>query len=52
MFVIAGIIEGFITPAAISLEMKYAVALLTLFGLILYVGIGKMVWSKTDTIHL
>ncbi|MFC0300007.1 stage II sporulation protein M [Virgibacillus soli] len=52
LFVIAGIIEGFITPAAISLEMKYAVALLTLFGLILYVGIGKMVWSKTDTIHL
>jgi uncharacterized membrane protein SpoIIM required for sporulation len=42
LFIIAGIIEGFITPASISLEAKYAVALVTLMGLILYVWVGKM----------
>ncbi|MEH7307055.1 stage II sporulation protein M [Neobacillus drentensis] len=42
LFVIAGIIEGFITPAAISLEAKYIVAFLTVIGLILYVVIGKL----------
>ncbi|MFP5111965.1 stage II sporulation protein M [Bacillaceae bacterium C204] len=42
LFVIAGIIEGFITPAAISLEAKYIVAILTVIGLILYVVIGKL----------
>jgi uncharacterized membrane protein SpoIIM required for sporulation len=42
LFVIAGLIEGFITPAAISLEVKYIVAFLTVIGLILYVVIGKL----------
>ncbi|MEI2665292.1 stage II sporulation protein M [Rossellomorea sp. LJF3] len=42
LFVIAGIIEGFITPAAISLPAKYMVALLTVAGLILYVAIGRL----------
>ncbi|MDR7236748.1 stage II sporulation protein M [Neobacillus drentensis] len=42
LFVIAGIIEGFITPAAISLEAKYIVAFLTVVGLILYMVIGKL----------
>ena len=42
LFVIAGIIEGFITPAAISLEAKYIVAFLTVIGLILYIVIGKL----------
>ncbi|WP_078380492.1 stage II sporulation protein M [Sutcliffiella halmapala] len=41
LFIIAGVIEGFITPAAISLETKYFVAILTVLGLILYIGIGK-----------
>ena len=50
LFVIAGIIEGFITPASISLEAKYAVAGLTVLGLILYVVIGKLKLVKTDTI--
>lgn len=40
LFIIAGIIEGFITPADISLEAKYITALLTLFGLIGYVSVG------------
>lgn len=31
LFVVAGLIEGYITPSALSLEAKYAVALLTLF---------------------
>ena len=34
LFVIAGIIEGYITPSSLSLEVKYAVALLTLLILI------------------
>ncbi|MCA0971299.1 stage II sporulation protein M [Halobacillus litoralis] len=41
MFIIAGLIEGFITPAAISLEAKYAVAFVTLIGLALYIGFGQ-----------
>ncbi|MHA7136379.1 stage II sporulation protein M [Rossellomorea arthrocnemi] len=42
LFVIAGIIEGFITPAAIPLLAKYMVAFLTVIGLILYMTIGKL----------
>ena len=41
LFVIAGIIEGFITPAALSLEVKYGVAFVTVIGLILYVMLGS-----------
>lgn len=51
LFVIAGIIEGFITPAAISLEWKYAVAILTLIGLVLYVFIGKHLLEKKQVIE-
>jgi uncharacterized membrane protein SpoIIM required for sporulation len=47
LFVIAGVIEGFITPAAISLELKYIVAILTVIGLILYVVIGRLRLLKT-----
>jgi uncharacterized membrane protein SpoIIM required for sporulation len=46
LFIIAGIIEGFITPAAISLEAKYIVAFLTVVGLILYMVIGKLKLTK------
>ncbi|WP_243291781.1 stage II sporulation protein M [Bacillus sp. FJAT-47783] len=42
LFVIAGVIEGYITPAAISLEAKYMVAFLTVIGLIVYMVIGKL----------
>lgn len=42
LFVIAGIIEGFITPAAIPLLAKYMVAFITVIGLILYMTIGKL----------
>ncbi|MFC4322203.1 stage II sporulation protein M [Litchfieldia salsa] len=48
LFVIAGVIEGFITPAAISLEAKYIVAMLTVVGLILYVLIGKLIFIKDN----
>lgn len=41
MFVIAGIIEGYITPAAISLEAKYGVAIITVFALFLYIFMGN-----------
>lgn len=40
LFIVAGIIEGYITPAHISLEAKYAFSLLTVIALILYVWIG------------
>ena len=50
LFVIAGIIEGFITPAKISLEAKYIVAVLTVAGLILYVLIGKLKLAKNQSI--
>ncbi|MCM3567692.1 stage II sporulation protein M [Neobacillus mesonae] len=49
LFVIAGMIEGFITPAAISLEAKYIVAFFTVIGLILYIVIGKLKLDKTTT---
>lgn len=42
LFVIAGVIEGFITPAKISLEAKYIVAFLTVIGFSLYIIIGKL----------
>ncbi|MCP3740075.1 stage II sporulation protein M [Rossellomorea sp. BNER] len=48
LFVIAGVIEGFITPAAISLEAKYIVAFLTVVGLILYIVIGKLLLAKKN----
>ncbi len=41
MFVIAGLIEGFITPSTLSLEAKYAVAFLTLIGLAVYIAYGQ-----------
>ncbi|MFE8694869.1 stage II sporulation protein M [Cytobacillus sp. FJAT-53684] len=50
LFVIAGIIEGFITPAAISLEAKYIVAFITVIGLVLYVMIGKLLLLKKHPI--
>lgn len=46
LFVIAGIIEGFITPASISLEAKYAVAFITVIGLVVYVLMGKLLLVK------
>ena len=46
LFVIAGLIEGFITPAAIPLSVKYGVALVTVLGLILYVAIGKLLLGR------
>ncbi|MEH7355367.1 stage II sporulation protein M [Neobacillus drentensis] len=51
LFVIAGVVEGFITPAAISLEAKYFVAFLTVIGLILYVVIGKLNLRKSNAIE-
>lgn len=46
LFVIAGVIEGFITPASFSLETKYIVAFLTIIALILYIAIGKFLLLK------
>ncbi|WP_370295632.1 stage II sporulation protein M [Rossellomorea marisflavi] len=47
LFVIAGLIEGFITPSAIPLSLKYGVAIVTVLGLILYVVIGKLLLERS-----
>lgn len=49
LFIIAGIIEGFITPARISLEAKYAVAIITVIGLVLYVVVGKLLMERRNS---
>lgn len=49
LFVIAGLIEGFITPAALSLEMKYLAAFLTVIGLIIYIVNGKIRLDRQET---
>lgn len=50
IFILAGIIEGFITPANLSLELKYVVALLTLIGFISYMLIGHFFLQKRQTL--
>lgn len=49
LFVIAGTIEGFITPADMPLYVKYIVALLTVLGLISYVIIGRARINQSRT---
>lgn len=46
LFIIAGIIEGYITPAKISLELKYIVAFVTVIGLVLYIAIGHALLKR------
>ncbi len=46
LFVIAAIIEGFITPANIPLEAKYFVAFVTIIALIVYLFIGNQLLQK------
>lgn len=41
LFIVAGIIEGYVTPAPIPLAAKYGFALLTVLALLLYLGTGK-----------
>lgn len=48
LFVIAGIIEGYITPAPISLEEKYGVAAVTLLALIHYIGFGSLLLRRKE----
>lgn len=51
LFIIAGIIEGYITPADISLEMKYAVAIITAVGLLSYMIAGHFLLRKRALQH-
>ncbi|WLR48656.1 stage II sporulation protein M [Halobacillus litoralis] len=51
LFIIAGIVEGYITPSNLSLEAKYAFAFITVLGLLAYVIIGKINASKTREVH-
>ena len=48
LFIIAGIIEGYITPASISLEAKYAFSIFTLFALIFYITFFGIRLKKKD----
>lgn len=50
LFVVAGIIEGFITPADLSLETKYIVALITLIGFTGYMLYGRFRQLKHTTV--
>lgn len=50
LFIIAGIIEGFITPSALSLGTKYIVAILTVAGLIVYITCGKLLLLRRQAI--
>ncbi|MFD2043708.1 stage II sporulation protein M [Ornithinibacillus salinisoli] len=50
LFIIAGIIEGFITPSSLSLEVKYLVAFLTVVGLIGYIICGKILLDRKKRI--
>lgn len=52
LFIIAGIIEGFITPAAISLEAKYIVAGITVVGMIAYIALGKVLLHPKPKVGL
>ncbi len=49
LFIVAGTIEGYITPAPIPLEAKYAVSLLTVIALVLYVWMGGKKTGHTPT---
>ncbi|MFS0673297.1 stage II sporulation protein M [Ornithinibacillus sp. 179-J 7C1 HS] len=52
LFVIAGIIEGFITPASISLEAKYIVAGITVIGMIAYTALGNVLLNQKPKVGL
>ncbi len=51
LFIIAGTIEGFITPSPIPLDAKYAVALLTVIALVTYIGVGYRLHIKSTKSH-
>ncbi|MUK88701.1 stage II sporulation protein M [Ornithinibacillus sp. L9] len=46
LFIIAGVIEGFITPSSLSLEVKYLVACITVIGLVVYIICGKLLLER------
>ncbi|HEX7065251.1 MAG TPA: stage II sporulation protein M [Bacillales bacterium] len=46
LFIVAGIIEGFITPAELPLAAKYGVAILTVGGLVLYIASGRLLQRR------
>ncbi|KRF19475.1 stage II sporulation protein M [Paenibacillus sp. Soil787] len=52
LFIIAGIIEGYITPSTMSLEIKYLIAGVTLLLLALYYGYGISKRSKQKQLML
>ncbi|OPH49609.1 hypothetical protein BC351_37070 [Paenibacillus ferrarius] len=52
LFIVAGIIEGYITPSTLSLEVKYLIAGVTLLILILYYGYGISKRAKQKPLTL
>jgi uncharacterized membrane protein SpoIIM required for sporulation len=51
LFVIAGIVEGFITPSTLPISAKYIVALLTIAALLLYGALGRQRGTVHGTRH-
>ncbi|WP_010276751.1 stage II sporulation protein M [Paenibacillus senegalensis] len=48
LFVIAAIIEGYVTPSTLPLAAKYTFALVTLLALVLYIAYGRMNQRRHD----
>lgn len=51
LFIIAGLIEGFVTPSSLPLFTKYLFALLTVAALVLYIIYGTRVASSDKTVN-
>lgn len=48
LFIIAGLIEGYITPANLSLEAKYLIAAITVVALLVYMLIGHYLLQRRE----
>src|SRR5690625_503886 len=51
LFIVAGVIEGFITPSQLSLEIKYLVAGVTVIALLLYMISGKLLLDRRKLVE-
>lgn len=49
LFIIAGIIEGYLTPTNLTLEIKYIIAIFTVLSLIAYIVIGMVIAHQTKS---
>lgn len=50
LFIIAGVVEGYITPSSLPLEAKYVFAFVTVIGLMLYILLGTIYAGKSKEV--